>query len=611
MADKRPARPWKAYQSRRISCDQTDTVFGDDSLGVVCGAVSGNLEVLDFDKEGLVKQFIELARVVEGGLDVRRRGLPVISTPSGGAHVYYRSVVPVGGSQKLAVSVKPFVDRTGKSKICMIETRGEGGYVVAPPTPGYTVILGTLGNIPVLSKQEVEILHSVARSFDQVALSAPTVYSSSARDNEVRPGDAFNADKGTPTSELMISAGWEVITRTRECVHLRRPGKTKGSASATADYNDGGAFVFTTNDPLLPAGSHTKFGVFAQLYHGGDLGAAARVLAGRGYGDRRQSPSKAPPLNAVGGTAPQVFTVASRVTTGRSGGLMGKAQRREFLLHTKLKHTAFGAIEPSGVLPRGKTCMLVGEGGAGKSWWTIQLAVAVALGREFLGHDVSGVGRVVLASAEMSKEDMDDRLRYALTAAGLHSERERGDVLERIVRIPLQGVDVSFVRGDGDSTEVVEQFRSLVESNDFDLVILDPLSQFGGPGVEADPVIGNGLVRVLSSFSDGRNKPTVLIVHHTNKMSRGGVKTTSAAARGTSALTDGVRWQGNLETRERINGHPDFAVFWQTKSNDGPAIAPTYLVREDTVGGAFRVATFDEWSSYCDDVREQRKTQGN
>src|SRR5262249_34087782 len=64
-----------------------------------------------------------------GSLSDRERVLlrrcPVIRTPGGGAHVYARLCEPVAGS-KLAKT------EAGK---CVIETRGDGHFVVAPGSP--------------------------------------------------------------------------------------------------------------------------------------------------------------------------------------------------------------------------------------------------------------------------------------------------------------------------------------------------------------------------------------------------------------------------------------------------------------------------------------------
>jgi P4 family phage/plasmid primase-like protien len=99
-----------------------------------------------------------------------------------------------------------------------------------------------------------------------------------------RPGDDFNAraDMG----ELLEQAGGVYVTTRRDGTELwRRPGKDD-DWSATYNYMDSGVFYpFTSNwPPFEQRRSYDPFGVYAALYHGGDMAAAARELGAKGYG---------------------------------------------------------------------------------------------------------------------------------------------------------------------------------------------------------------------------------------------------------------------------------------------------------------------------------------
>ena len=94
----------------------------------VGGKVSGNLEILDFDDPDAAKSWSDLLKK-EGNSQLLET-LPVVMTPTGGFHVYYRCEEPVEGDQKLAQKNGP----DGQTEV-MSETRGEGGYVVAPGSP--------------------------------------------------------------------------------------------------------------------------------------------------------------------------------------------------------------------------------------------------------------------------------------------------------------------------------------------------------------------------------------------------------------------------------------------------------------------------------------------
>jgi RecA-family ATPase len=80
---------------------------------------------------------------------------------------------------------------------------------------------------------------------------------------------------------------------------------------------------------------------------------------------------------------------------------------------------------------------------------------------------------------------------------------------------------------------------------DLKLIVLDPAARFQG-GDENAAVDVTRFVEVMEHVSQ-ETGATVIAIHHANKGSMNqGVPTSQAAARGSSAFTDGVRWQGNL-----------------------------------------------------------------
>jgi len=86
-------------------------------VAVICGRVSGGLAVLDIDDPQLAE------RLIQDGLDKTTR---LVRTPSGGAHLYLTETQARSRS-------RPIVPKVA-------DLKAEGGYVVVPPTPGYTVI---------------------------------------------------------------------------------------------------------------------------------------------------------------------------------------------------------------------------------------------------------------------------------------------------------------------------------------------------------------------------------------------------------------------------------------------------------------------------------------
>ena len=139
-------------------------------IAVICGRVSGRVEVLDFDHHPpehphVFDPWAEFIKSEAPGLFER---LVIVATQHGGRHVWYRCPV-IGGNQKLAQT--PATDpQTGKpTRLTRIETRGEGGYAVVPPTPGYAFLQGALTDLPTLTAEERALLFSLGRSFQAVA----------------------------------------------------------------------------------------------------------------------------------------------------------------------------------------------------------------------------------------------------------------------------------------------------------------------------------------------------------------------------------------------------------------------------------------------------------
>jgi hypothetical protein len=156
--DKRPVMDWKPYQSRAAAPAEITAWFGQrryPNLGLVCGRVSGGLLVLDFDHQAA--DTYRLWREQAAPLSYR---LPVVATGKG-LHVYLRTAEPPG-NRKLAVD---------QEKRPLIETRGEGGYVLAPPSrhPSGKLYGWLRGGppIPELSADETAFVVVAAQAFDQ------------------------------------------------------------------------------------------------------------------------------------------------------------------------------------------------------------------------------------------------------------------------------------------------------------------------------------------------------------------------------------------------------------------------------------------------------------
>jgi hypothetical protein len=108
-----------------------------------------------------------------------------------------------------------------------------------------------------------------------------------------RPGDAFN--RQASWGDVLEPHGWRIAGPTARDGNTpwTRPGKDSGTSATT---NETHCYVFTSSTCLEPNRSYLKFTLYAALNHGGDLSAAARELAGKGFGSHRPSRSVPSPL---------------------------------------------------------------------------------------------------------------------------------------------------------------------------------------------------------------------------------------------------------------------------------------------------------------------------
>ena len=294
LAEKRPALSgWKHFQQHRPTEQQVRTWVSEGrALCVLTGAISGNLEMIDFDHQAeLFSPWRERVNEELPGLVER---LVIERSQSQGKHVIYRCQEAIGGNRKLAQRVqildspepievggKPYVPRRVHDHFevthTLIETRGEGGLFLCQPSAGYTIEQGSLTELPVLTQLERSVLIEAACTFNEAM---PVAVRESAQPSGVlRPGDDFN-ERGD-VREWLSKHGWEQV-RGGENEYWRRPGKEHGW-SATLRQNV--LFVFSSNAaPFEPDRGYAPFTVYALLEHGGDFNAAAVALRNEGYG---------------------------------------------------------------------------------------------------------------------------------------------------------------------------------------------------------------------------------------------------------------------------------------------------------------------------------------
>ena len=222
--------------------------------------------------------------------------MPAVRSPNG-AHLYYRCPGLIDGNKKLA----QHQGDDGKLHT-LIETRGEGGYIVAPGSPPschptgkeYLLEYGSLSSVPIISADTRQTLLDVAASFNQYSKEVYTPYSVSSKQNDVlRPGDDFNARANWQTDILLPAGCRELYSRGEES-YWAKPHSLSKAPHATLNWKGIDKFyVFSSAFPGLDSErAYDKFQCYTHLFHNGDFAESAKALSAKGYGARSDESSK-------------------------------------------------------------------------------------------------------------------------------------------------------------------------------------------------------------------------------------------------------------------------------------------------------------------------------
>jgi hypothetical protein len=294
---KRPGiASWKQYQETRPTTAELMTWFADaQGVGVICGKVSGNLEMLELEGRAVAdKMHLDLKEMAgNAGLgevwDRINNGY-VEMTPSGGIHWLYRIDGEVPGNTKLAR--KPGEnDRID----VLAETRGEGGFVIVAPTNGtchpsggaWTMLVGSPESIPTLTVAEREGLHQLFATFDCVPKVEFVTEELAPKGVNLTPGDDYNAK--VTWEQVLEPLGWKkVYTNKAGVTSWRRPGKSEGISATTNHAGNDKFFCFSSSTQFEPERSYSKFAIFTLVEHQADFTASARALRSQGYGEARK-----------------------------------------------------------------------------------------------------------------------------------------------------------------------------------------------------------------------------------------------------------------------------------------------------------------------------------
>ncbi|MEO7535850.1 MAG: bifunctional DNA primase/polymerase [Ferruginibacter sp.] len=284
---KKAISAWKMFTEDRITTTELERQINSDKangIAIICGAISGNLEVIDFDLKhditgDLMERYIKLID------PVLKNKLRIVKTSSGGYHWYYKCEV-IEGNKKLASrppTPEELKDTPHLKKLVLIETRGNNGYVVAPPSDGYEI--EQANEIPVISVDERDSLLEAARSFMEIHNEERARFTSTGTPFVVSPFDDYNVK--CDAVALLVRHGWTIESETGTKVQLKRPGTTTAKTSGNFHKDKNLLYVWTTSTEFYPEKAYSPAAIYTILVHGGDFSKASRQLISEGFGTRK------------------------------------------------------------------------------------------------------------------------------------------------------------------------------------------------------------------------------------------------------------------------------------------------------------------------------------
>lgn len=444
---KRPVGSWTAYQQTRPDRSTVESWFGSGhpGVGLVCGAVSGGLEMLEFEgravAEGVLTGFLEglegelvdvVGRIVDGHSE---------TTPSGGLHLLYRCDT-VDGNTKLArrpATDDELADDPADRVKVLIETRGEGGFTVVAPSHGPThptgqpweLVSGGFHSIATITADERAALFAYAREFDTPAQGAEVFGAVNLAQphpglvelGDISPWERF--DREQTCHDVLLSAGFTEDHKTDDGTHYKRPGKTAPGSSATVWSDDGTCTLFSTSidAPTEYTDGHRKLKPWAlhvALNYAGDFSRAA--------GDERRKMSA--PLSVAARTGVDL-QLSHDGTTASEPPVTGRARPAgTWLFEDYVERPPIWGRDDEVLWPDGESLVIAAPTGVGKTTLTAQVVRSmIGLGGDVLGYPVTECERVLYLAM-----DRPQQIRRALRR--IFTEDEQAVLDERLVVYP-------------------------------------------------------------------------------------------------------------------------------------------------------------------------------
>jgi hypothetical protein len=226
---------------------------------------------------------------------------------------------------------------------------------------------------------------------------------------------------------------------------------------------------------------------------------------------------------------------------------------------------------------------IIAAGSTGKSFYALQAAMCVAhaeANKALLNLDIKKHGRVVIFNAEDPKTILWERIHAIAHHLPPDIYEEMAKDIEIISLFGVLETDLSDSTFRDDVLEICEGAR---------LVIFDTFNRFSGDANENDNAEMAKLLKYYEHIAHA-SQCAVLFLHHSSKyMSASGRQHEQEAARGASAITSNLRWQGFMQTMSEaecadtdiaLEDRKSYVRYGANKENYGHSNSDRWFKRE-------------------------------
>lgn len=285
---KSPYNYWTNYQHQIISpeelWDQMNK-FDTTSISVITGTVSGNLEVIDVDvkyKDGIDAILFNDIKLIYPELFDKLR---IHKSPSGGYHILYK-ILDTNPQGNMSLAKRLIKNKEGIEKpAAFLETRGEGGYVVYPPSLGYSI--HKPNPIPVITIHERNSLIALCEGYNEILKieKQPKTNKFDETYYSENPFDHYNNSE--VGANLLLDFGWKYNKENPRYIWYTKPNSTSGERHASWIKEKRVFYFFTTSTEFADRKCYTPSSVLAKGKFNDDYKKTYQYLVQNGYGKIR------------------------------------------------------------------------------------------------------------------------------------------------------------------------------------------------------------------------------------------------------------------------------------------------------------------------------------